>query len=74
LGHQNNFERDATYLLAGGGISYSYSLKALTSWPIFASAFAGYRYQALDVENIGARGQKASDYTKGFVAGLNFSF
>lgn len=66
--------RDTIYILADGGISYTYNLKEIASFPLSVSAFAGYRYQSLEVDDVGASHSKVSDYTKGFVTGINMSF
>jgi len=66
--------RNAIYISADGGVSYSYGLKHLVGFPMSASAFAGYRYQGIKVSNLGAQNQAASDYMAGFVTGLNLAF
>ena len=66
--------RNSVYILADGGISYTYGLKEITSFLTSVSAFAGYRYQAIDVDDIGASHSNASDYTKGFVTGINMTY
>lgn len=66
--------RDTEYILADGGLSYTYRFNAAGALPLYASLFAGYRFQLLDVENIGQRHKNASDYTRGFVTGLSLAF
>lgn len=66
--------RDVEYILADGGLSYTYQFNAAGALPLYASLFAGYRFQLLDIENIGPRHKNASDYTRGFVTGLSIAF
>jgi hypothetical protein len=81
-GQVNNRGRKKTetadYVLAEGGLSYTHNMENL---PVYlplssATAFAGYRFQAVDINSgVGAfRGNKATDYTKGFVVGVNFAY
>ena len=66
--------RDANYVLADGGIAYSYSLRNVSALPMSLSAFAGYRYQSIEVNRLGGTNSNANDYTKGFVTGINMTF
>ncbi len=68
-------DTDATYDVAEGGVSYTYGTKALLPhMPLSAAtAYAGYRYQAISTE-FDEPNQDRSDETRGFAVGVNLSF
>lgn len=74
-GYAGANSKSAQYILADGGLSWTYRFDdSLAELPLAsASIFGGYRYQSIEVSNA-IPGKTGSDYTKGFVVGLNLTF